>query len=110
MPAWLPILKTVLPYLTTIVTAAVPAFTARRENGKSSNLVAEQIAELQDAVRRNAESVRVLAEQMQRTIEAIETAALSNERAIRRTMIASLAALVIAVVALAAALTALWAA
>lgn len=100
MPAWLPILKTILPYLTTIVTAAVPAFTARRENGKSANLVAEQIAELQDAVSRNAESVRVLAEQMQRTIEAIETAALSSERAIKKTLIMSIAALVIAVVAL----------
>lgn len=108
MPAWLPILKTVLPYLTTIVTAAVPAFTARRENGKSTNLVAEQIAELQDAVSRNAESVRVLAEQMQRTIEAIETAALSSERAIRKTMVVSMAALAIAVAALGTVLMALW--
>lgn len=107
MPAWLPILKTVLPYLTTIVTAAVPAFTARRENDKSTSLVAEQIAELQDAVSRNAESVRVLAEQMQRTIEAIETAALSSERAIKRTTAISIAALIIAVAALIAVLAVL---
>src|SRR5690606_6509446 len=76
MPSsWLPILNTVLPYLTSIITAAVPAFTARKDNEKSANLVADQIAELQSAVTRNAESVRVLAEQMQRTIEAIQTAA-----------------------------------
>ncbi len=42
-----------------------------------------RIAELQQAVSKNAESVRVLAEQMQRTIEAIEAAALSNERALQ---------------------------
>ena len=109
MAAWLPILKTVLPYLTTIVTAAVPAFTARKDNGKSAEVTAQQIAELQDAVRKNAESVRVLAEQMQRTIEAIETAALSNERTIRKVRWSSAAALVIAVLALGAALLVAWA-
>lgn len=107
MAAWLPILNTVLPYLTTIVTAAVPVFTARKENDKSAALVAEQIAELQSAVTKNAESVRVLAEQMQRTIEAIETAALSNERAVRTATLVGIVGLVTAVVALGVAIVAL---
>lgn len=100
MPAWLPVLNTVLPYLTTIVTAAMPVFTARRDNGRSANVVAEQIAELQGAVTQNAESVRVLAEQMQRAIVAIETAALSNRRAARLALLTSAASFVIAAGAL----------
>lgn len=109
MPSsWLPILNTVLPYLTSIITAAVPAFTARRENDKSANLVAEQIAELQSAVTRNAESVRVLAEQMQRTIEAVQTAALANQRTARAALATSAAAFVAAAAALGLALAAFW--
>jgi hypothetical protein len=97
---WLPVLNTVLPYLTTIVTAAVPHFTGRKDG--------EQIAELQEAVKRNAESVKVLAEQMQRTIHAIEAGAASAERAIKQARMISAVALVIAAASLCTALIALW--
>ena len=109
MAAWLPVLKTVLPYLTTVVTAAVPAFTARKDDGKSNHLVAQQIAELQTAVRGNAESVKILAEQLQRTIQAIEAGAVSAERRVRRAFVVSVISLGVAVVALAAVLAVLWA-
>lgn len=97
---WLPVLNTVLPYLTTIITAAVPHFSGRKDS--------EQIAELQEAVKQNAESVKVLAEQMQRTIQAIEMGALSAERAIKQTRMIGIVALVIAVASLCLTMIALW--
>lgn len=92
MAAWLPLLKTVLPYLTAIITAAVPAFTAKKDN--------EQIAELQQAVRQNAESIKVLAEQMQRTIRAIEAGAVSGDRSQKHARAISIIALVVSLAAL----------
>ena len=100
MAPWLSVLNTVLPYLTTIVTATVPAFTAKKDN--------EQIAELQAAVRHNAESIKLLAEQMQRTVQAIEAGAASAERAMHRAQRLSAAALAIAVLALGIAVAAAW--
>jgi hypothetical protein len=100
MPSWLPVLKTVLPYLTTIVTSAIPAFTAKKDN--------ERIAELQQAARHNAESVKLLAEQMQRALQAIESGAVSTERALRRAQRLSIVALIVAVIALGAAFAVLW--
>lgn len=95
MPAWIPVLKTVLPYLTTIVTTAVPAFHARKEE--------ERVTELQEATRQNAESTRLLAEQMQRALQAIEAGGAAADRTARQTRWISVAALIIALVALAAA-------
>ncbi len=92
MAAWLPVLKTVLPYVTSIVTTAVPAFTAKKDN--------ERIVELQEAVKHNAESVRVLAEQLQRTVQAIEKGAVSTERTLKRAQRVSIASLAIAAAAL----------
>jgi len=100
MAAWLPVMKTVLPYLTTIVTSAIPAFTAKKDD--------ERIAELQKAVKHNAESVRVLAEQMQRTVQAIEVGAASAERALASARRLGIVALVAAAVSLCAAAAALW--
>lgn len=109
MAAWLPVLKAVLPYLTTIVTATAPAFTNRKDNDKSAAVVGKQITELQEAVRHNAESVRLLAEQMQRTIRAIEVGAEANERALRQARVLALGALVAAVAALALSVAAFFA-
>lgn len=108
MAAWLPVLKTVLPYVTTVVTAAVPAFTARKDNGKSNPLVAEQIAELQEAVRGNAASVKLLAEQLQRTIQAIEAGAVSAERRLRKALIIGVVSLIVAIASLGTVLVVLW--
>lgn len=100
MADWIPILKTVLPYLTSVVTAAVPAFQARKDE--------EKIAELQAAAMQNAHSVKVLAEQFQRAIEAIEAGARANERMIRQVRLVSLLALITALVSLIGLTAAIW--
>jgi len=107
MAAWVSALKTVLPYVTNIVTAAIPAFTARRGQDRSAEVTAQQIAELQSAATHNAESVRVLAEQLQRTVSALEQGAVNLERAMRRLRVVASVALVFALVALCATLVVL---
>jgi t-SNARE complex subunit (syntaxin) len=104
MAAWVSALKAVLPYVTNIVTAAIPAFTARRGQDRSAEVMAQQIAELQGAATHNAESVKVLAEQLQRTVSAVEQGAVNVERAIRSLRALALAALLLALAALCAAL------
>ena len=72
MPAWLATTKLLLPMVTEIVSSAIPAFTARKDQQRAADLVSQQIGELQTAATRNAESVHALAEQLQRTVGAIE--------------------------------------
>lgn len=103
MAAWVSALKAVLPYVTNIVTAAIPAFTARKGQDRSAEVTAQQIAELQGAATRNAESVKVLAEQLQHTVSAVEQGAVNVEREMRRLRALALAALLLALVALGAA-------
>ena len=93
MAAWLPFIKASLPYVTQIVTAAIPAFTSKPSNEKPDELVPKQIAELQSAVTHNAEAVKSLATQLKETIEGIDSGAarLQNELArLRRLTIAAL--------------------
>ncbi|HLU14973.1 MAG TPA: hypothetical protein VKZ71_03990 [Burkholderiaceae bacterium] len=75
MASFLPALKVALPYISQIVTAAAPMFTSRTANGKSDELVAKQIQELQSAVTQNAESVKLMATQWKDTMESLDTAA-----------------------------------
>lgn len=100
MAVWLPALKLVLPYVATVATAAIPAFTRRRDGDKSIELMGQQIGELQQAAEHNAESVRVLAEQMQQALKLIEIAGEENLRRQRRTQIFSAISLVVAFAAL----------
>lgn len=95
MAAWLPVLKVALPYIASVASTAIPAFT-QRGDGKSQAVLNQQISELQDAAARNAESVRVLAEQMQRTVSAIEAGAESSQRTLRQAQWLAATALVIA--------------
>ena len=107
MAAWVSALKAVLPYVTNVVTAAIPAFTARKGQDRSAEVTAQQIAELQDAATHNAESVKVLAEQLQRTVSALEQGAVNADRALRRLRLLAVASLLVALVALCAALVVL---
>ena len=107
MAVWVSALKAVLPYVTNVVTAAIPAFTARKGQDRSAEITAQQIAELQDAATHNAESVKVLAEQLQHTVSALEQGALNADRALRRLRLLALASLLLALVALCAALAVL---
>jgi hypothetical protein len=92
-PVWLiPALRAVVPHLATIVAAGVPAF--------SSKTATAQIAELQDAVARNASNVRELAEQLRQAIEALDAAARVAERRLRLAVWLSGGALVLALAAM----------
>jgi len=83
MAAWLPALKASLPYITQIVTAAIPMFTSKPDNADSAALVPQQIEELQVAVVENAEKVQGLATQMQNNLETLSSGASDLQREIR---------------------------
>ena len=76
MPAWiLPAVKAILPYLSSIITAAIPVFTTRKSNEEAAaktNLLRQQIDELQSAASQNAVHIKELAEQLQKTVAALE--------------------------------------
>jgi len=101
MAAWGPVIKASLPYLTQIVTAAIPAFTSKPPPAdRPDELQNKQIAELQTAVTRNAESVKGLATQLKDTIEVIDQAAGRLEREVARMRRLVIAAIIIAVASL----------
>jgi hypothetical protein len=99
MAAWLPILKAVAPYLAPIFQAAIPAFTKKKDE-KTDPLVAQQIGELQEAVKTNSESTKALA-------RAIEEAVQANDRAMRPVRLIALIAVVIAALSVVLAIVAL---
>ena len=99
MAAWLPIVKIVLPYLAPIFQAALPAFT-KKKNEKADPVLAQQITELQEAVKTNAESSKALA-------KAVEEAASANDKAIQQARVIALVAIGIALLSLIATV-ALW--
>jgi hypothetical protein len=80
MSAWLAIIKAGLPYVADIVADRLPVFTKRKDPPPNpGDPTAQQIAELQQAVQHNAESIKALAEQMQQTLKALEAAAAEQE-------------------------------
>jgi hypothetical protein len=92
MAAWLPIIKVVLPYLAPVLQATLPAFTKRRSE-EAGPLVAQQIGELQEAVKTNSESTKALA-------KAIEEVAQANDKAMKQMRLISVVAVIIAGLAL----------
>lgn len=76
MAAWLPIIKVVLPYVAPVFHAALPVFT-KKKGEKEDPLMAQKISELQEAVKTNSESTKVLA-------KAIEEIAQANDRVMMR--------------------------
>lgn len=74
MPAWLiPVLKSVLPYVGAIVSAAAPVFTKKSADAAANQaiLLQQQITELQAAASANDAHIKALAIQMQNTVEAV---------------------------------------
>lgn len=73
MAVYLPVIKAILPYLAPLVSAATPMFT-RSSSGseKEQPSTAQLINELQEAVKNNANSLRVIATQLQTSIEAFD--------------------------------------
>ena len=80
MAVWLPILKASLPYVTQIVATAIPAFTSKPVSRKPDDEVQRQIAELQSAVTKNAESVQSLAMQLKVALEGIDLGAIEIQK------------------------------
>jgi hypothetical protein len=99
MAAWIPALKAILPYVTQIVTAAIPVFTTRSDQSKATEVIPKQIQELQSAVTRNTESLKALADQLQQVITSVDAGALAIEREVRRSKRLAVFAIVVAVVA-----------
>lgn len=103
MAPWLvAVAKAALPHVESIISAAVPMFTARRtqDRERAPEIVAQQIAELQNASVQNAEAIKLLAEQMQKTLTALEQGASETERRIKRARQLSIVAVAIAALAL----------
>jgi hypothetical protein len=102
--AWfLPAVKVVLPYLSSIVAAALPVFTTRKSDeaaAAQAQLLQQQIKELQSAASRNAVHIKELAEQLQKTIAALEQGASIAESRFRRTAAFCIGAIVVSVIAL----------
>jgi hypothetical protein len=100
MPAWLlPAVKLILPHVGNIVAAAKPVFTKRKEVADQSTMQ-KQITELQAAASENAALVKELAEQLQSTLTALEQAATVTQERVRRLYAISVAAMLVALVAL----------
>ncbi len=103
MATWLiPALKAVLPHIGTIISATAPAFTKKgaAPTTDQSQLLQQQISELQPAASQNATHVKELAEQLQSTIAAIEKAASVATSNQQRALQLSLAAIAISAISL----------
>jgi hypothetical protein len=112
MAAWLiPAVQAILPLVSQIVSSALPVFTTRKSDAPvqdPAGVLQQQITELQAAASQNAVHVKELAEQLQKTVTALEAAAAVAESRFRRQMALAGAALALALVALGAALFALF--
>jgi hypothetical protein len=105
MPTWFAIAA---PYIPEIIKIARPLFTRNSSHEKSIEVVAQQIAELQTATIQNAESIKIIASEMQRTIDALQTAAAKLEAKLekaRKLLIVSSTVSVLAICLAAYALT-----
>jgi len=100
MAAWLPAVKIILPYLTQIVAAAIPAFTKKADKTGMEDITRNQILELQDAATHNAESLKILATQLQQVINDIDAGSSNIEKEIKAIKRISILAFAISVVAI----------
>jgi hypothetical protein len=104
MPAWLvSALKTVVPHLGSIISAAAPVFTKKKDEA-AANLLQQQIGELQAAVTQNAVHIKELAAQLQSTVTTLEEAASIADARLRRALALCIVAIVFSVIALGATL------
>lgn len=107
MPAWLiPVLKSVLPHVGTIISAATPVFTKKSADAAANQaaLLQQQITELQTAASANDAHIKKLAMQLQSTVEALEKETSLSESRHRLMLILSISAVWVSLAALAAAL------
>jgi hypothetical protein len=107
MPAWLiPVLKTILPNVASIVSAAAPIFTRKSADAVANQtmLLQQQITELQAAASENDAHIKKLAAQIQSAVAALEEAASIAERRHQRILFLCVTAAVLSVTSLCTAL------
>jgi hypothetical protein len=103
MSAWIGV---VASYLPEILQLAKPLFTRAKPQEKTPDVLEKQIVELQNAATQNAEAIKKLALDMQHTIDALQTAAASLERRLRRVYLVLCVSVAIAAVAVSVAVAA----
>jgi hypothetical protein len=101
---WLAVGKLVLANLDTIIGVVKPAFTKKKVETLPSqtDLLNQQISELQAASSGNAEQIRQLAAQLKEVVAALEQAAKSSEakrEKLRRLCLAAMAISVVSIIA-----------
>jgi hypothetical protein len=110
MAAWLiPAVKAILPFVTPIVSSALPVFTTRKSEeaaAAQASVLQQQITELQSVASQNALHIKELAEQLQKTVSALEQAAAVAESRFRRTSVLCGVAIALSLVAIAVSLIA----
>ncbi|KVW96678.1 hypothetical protein ABW22_06930 [Thiobacillus denitrificans] len=91
MAVWLiPAVKAILPFISPIVSSALPVFTTRKSDeaaAAQTGVLQQQITELQSAASQNARHVKELAEQLQKTVTALEQGAAVAESRFRQTAV-----------------------
>ena len=98
MVAWLiPVIKSILPHVGTIVSAAAPIFTRKKADAAANQaaLLQQQIAELQSAASENDAHIKELAKQMQNAVEALEKGTSLAEKNYQRAMVLGISSLVV---------------
>ena len=95
-------LKSVLPYVGTIVSAAAPVFTKKSADAAANQalLQQQQITELQAAASGNDAHIKELALQMQNTLGVLEKAAALADKRHLRIMVLCISAIIISVTSL----------
>jgi hypothetical protein len=102
--AWLvSAIKAILPYVSAIVTTAIPVFTTRKSDEATvaqAQLLRQQISELQSVASKNAVHIKELAEQLQKTVAALEQGASLYESRLRRIAALCIGAIIVSCLAL----------
>jgi hypothetical protein len=112
MGTWLiPAVKAILPFVSEIVSAALPVFTTRKTEAPAQDpggVLQQQISELQSAASQNALHVKELAAQLQKTVTALEQGAAIAESRFRRMAVLCGVAVALALLAMGVSLFALF--
>jgi len=99
---WLAVGKLVLGNLDTIIDVVKPAFTRKKIEAvpNQTELLNQQISELQAASSNNAEQIKELAAQLKQMVTALEEAALTVAAERKKTRILSVIAVTVSVIAI----------
>ena len=109
MADWLPVAKAILPFLGEIIAVAKPVFTKRKGGSEASQIaiLQQQVAELQTASLQNIEDIKALAEQLKTAVPSLEQEVMAAQATMRRANWLAGISLVLTLLALAVAMTAL---